>query len=99
MFIAILRVEIVLDVIWSSVLMLASWAKTKSPPTRGHLNGSGRAAPAAQANKASNARRPNFIRSVPRDERFIPPQACAAWDGAWRGPSGASSPIIQAVQA
>ena len=40
MFIAMLRVEIVPDVIWSRLLMLASWPKMKLPPTCGHLNGS-----------------------------------------------------------
>src|SRR3954462_6938222 len=50
MFIAILRVEIVAEVIWSRLLMLASWPKVKLPPTRGHLNGSARtcAAPIAR---------------------------------------------------
>ena len=49
MFMAMLRVEIVLDVIWSRLLTLASWPKVKLPPTRGHLKGSADAdvAPAA----------------------------------------------------
>ena len=37
MFMAMLRVEIVPDVIWSRLLMLASWPKVKLPPTCGHL--------------------------------------------------------------
>ena len=40
MFIATLRVEIVLDVIWSRLLTFASCPKTKSPPVCGHLKGS-----------------------------------------------------------
>ena len=39
MFIEMLRVEIAPDVIWSRLLMLASWPNTKLPPTWGHLNG------------------------------------------------------------
>src|SRR6185437_15106715 len=46
MFIAMLRVEIVADVIWSRELMLASWPKTRSPPTCGHLKGAACTAPA-----------------------------------------------------
>ena len=38
MFMAMLRVEIVLDVIWSRLLTLASWPNLNSPPTLGHLN-------------------------------------------------------------
>src|SRR6185437_2308285 len=45
MFIAMLRVEIVADVIWSRELMLASWPKTRSPPTCGHLKGAACTAP------------------------------------------------------
>src|SRR5271165_7377343 len=39
MFRPMLRVEIVGVVISSSVSMLASWPYTRSPPTRGHVNG------------------------------------------------------------
>ena len=54
MFMAMFRVEIVFDVIWSRLLMFASWAKTKSPPTCGHLNGSARATVAPRPDNASN---------------------------------------------
>src|SRR6185312_3757284 len=37
MFMAMLRVEMVPEVIWSRPLMLASWPNVKLPPTRGHL--------------------------------------------------------------
>src|ERR1700739_4563185 len=47
MFMAMLRVEIVDEVIWSRELMLASWPKVKSPPTWGHLHGAAAAGSAA----------------------------------------------------
>src|SRR3954462_8620029 len=84
MFIAMLRVEIADDVIWSSVLILASCAKTKSPPTCGHLKGSAVAAvwPA------------DSVKSAPRATkklRRINPYPSTV--GAWRGCRGASSVI------
>src|SRR5579859_6481145 len=66
MFIAMLRVEMVLDVIWSRVLMLASWPKTKSPPTWGHLKGSARAVPRDREAIASTPNDTRFIQQTPR---------------------------------
>src|SRR5262245_37238380 len=62
MFMAILRVEMVPDVIWSSPLMLASWPKVKLPPTCGHLKGSAR----ADATPATIATAPAVQRMVRR---------------------------------
>src|SRR5271166_1088521 len=53
MFIAMLRVEMVDEVIWSRLLMLASWPNTKSPPTCGHLNVAAAAPEATNASPAS----------------------------------------------
>src|SRR5665213_2281329 len=64
MCIATLRVEMVDDVIWSRLLILASWPNTKSPPTFGHLNGAANAVPANNVSPVSTPRVLNIPRPI-----------------------------------
>src|SRR5690606_29237690 len=84
MFIATLRVEIVVDVIWSSELTFASCPKTKSPPTFGHLNGAAKAEvlPSASA-KVIEAARPYEVHPV-RAIGNSPLACCGAAGADWQ---------------
>src|SRR6185436_12025872 len=70
MFIAVLRVEIAEDVCMSRLLILASWAKTNSPPFFGQVNCWAATSPPASASAATEARshaKPRFPLGVMTD--------------------------------
>src|SRR5882724_10144130 len=64
MFIAMLRVEMVLEAGWSRLLTLASWPNTNSPPTCGHLNGAADARPVEHTKAAASPIGASFARTI-----------------------------------
>src|SRR3954451_7107160 len=64
MFIAMLRVEMVLDAGWSRLLTLASWPNTNSPPTLGHLNGAADARPVEHTKAAASPIGASIARAI-----------------------------------
>src|SRR5262245_9951701 len=64
MFIAMLRVEMVLDAGWSRLLTFASWPNTNSPPVRGQLNGAADARPVEHTKAAASPIEVNFARNI-----------------------------------
>src|SRR5437879_3447387 len=64
MFIAMLRVEMVLDAGWSRLLTLASWPNTNSPPTCGQRNGAADARPVEHRKAAASPIGASIARAI-----------------------------------
>jgi hypothetical protein len=92
---AMLRVEIVLDAIWSRLLTFASWPKTKSPPTCGHLKGAADAGAAMHPNAAASPAVVRIDLAIASSPRFVVAARGAGRKSSWT-PAGRVK-IIEAI--